>query len=227
MTALVAVGYHRCGWNRHIWDLPLNKYSREQPFPPTCTRSQLTFPTAALKIFYWTRILWGQAAAFARLSVICLYYRLIGAAQAPAHYRWILHANTFFNVGLQLFYLLTGIFPCWPIKGYWAFSSSATAKCIDDGVSMQAAGVLNTFAEFVMALLPLIAVFKLQVDRRKRWHALSLLSLGFFVSFVGICRTFFIWKALTTYDLTWWLGPQWVASEIENSMALVCKLLVI
>jgi hypothetical protein len=86
---------------------------------------------------------------------------------------------------------------------------------------MQAAGVLNTFAEFVMALLPLIAIFSLKVDKQKRMHVLGLLSLGFFVSFIGIWRTYFIWKALTTYDLTWWLGPQWVASEIENSMALV------
>jgi hypothetical protein len=88
---------------------------------------------------------------------------------------------------------------------------------------MQAAGVLNTFAEFVMALLPFVAVFKLQVDKRKRWQVLGLLSLGLLVSFIGIWRTYFIWKALTTYDLTWWLGPQWVASEIENSMALVCR----
>lgn len=86
---------------------------------------------------------------------------------------------------------------------------------------MQAAGVLNTFAEFVMALLPLIAVFRLKVDKRKRWEVLGLLSLGFFVFFIGIWRTFFIWRALTTYDLTWWLGPQWVASEIENFTALV------
>jgi hypothetical protein len=186
----------------------------------------LTLPAAALNIFYWTRIFWGQAASCARLSVICLYYRLVNVAQAPAHYTWILHANTVFNVALQLFYLLTGIFPCWPIQGYWVFPSPASAKCIDDGASMQAAGVLNTLAEFIMALLPLIAVFKLRVDRRKRWQVLGLLSLGFFVSFIGIWRTFFIWKALTTFDLTWWLGPQWIASEIENSMALVrqkCK----
>jgi hypothetical protein len=187
----------------------------------------LTLPTAALKIFYWTRIFWGQAASFARLSVICLYYRLVNATQAPAHYRWILHANTFLNVGLQLFYLFTGIFPCWPIKAYWAFPSDPSAQCINDGASMQAAGVLNTFAELVMALLPFVAVYRLKVDKQKRWHVLWLLSLGFFVSFIGIWRTFFIWKALTTYDLTWWLGPQWVASEIENSMALVCQNLIV
>ena len=50
---------------------------------------------------------------------------------------------------------------------------------------MQAASVLNTFAEFVLTLMPLIAVFRLRVNPEQRWGIISLLSLGFMVVIVG------------------------------------------
>src|SRR4051812_24642114 len=96
-------------------------------------------------------------------------------------------------------------------------------KCINDGLSMQTAGVLNTLAEFLLAVLPLIAVYKLKVHTTQRWSIISLLCLGFLVTIVGCFRVVYIWKALTTFDLTWYSGPQWVCSEVENDLALVCN----
>jgi hypothetical protein len=101
------------------------------------------------------------------------------------------------------------------------------AKCIKDGTAMQVAGVLNTASEFVLATLPLLAVFRLHVDKRQRWSVIFLLSLGFLVAFTGCFRTFFVWKALTTHDLTWWSGPQWLCSEMEIDLALVCQTLIL
>jgi hypothetical protein len=86
---------------------------------------------------------------------------------------------------------------------------------------MQVAAVFNTFSETWVASLPLVAVFKLRVDYRQRWTVISLLSLGYFVSMAGIVRTYFIFKLFTTYDLTWWSGPQWICSEVEIDLALV------
>jgi hypothetical protein len=90
---------------------------------------------------------------------------------------------------------------------------------------MQIAGVVNTFAEFTLAVLPLLAVFSLRVNKRQRWSVISILSLGFLITLVGSVRTFFLWKAMTTYDYTWWSGPQWICSEAENNLAIVCSFL--
>jgi hypothetical protein len=98
------------------------------------------------------------------------------------------------------------------------------AKCINDATSMKVAGVLNTFSELIMAVLPFAATFYLKVDRRQRWGVIGLLSLGILVAFCGIFRTFFIWKLFMTYDLSWWSIPQWISSEVENYMALVSLL---
>jgi uncharacterized membrane protein len=88
---------------------------------------------------------------------------------------------------------------------------------------MEAAAILNTFNEFIVATLPLLAVFRLRVEKQQRWSVLSSLCLGYLVAVAGCFRTFYIWKTFTTYDLTWWGTPQWMASEVEIDLALVCS----
>jgi hypothetical protein len=176
---------------------------------------------AAAKVLYVSRIFWGLASSFVRLSVLCLFYRLCHACQAPRYFHWVLHGMTGTTVLLLLYYFFSGLLPCMPISAYWEWPPRTDAKCINDGSSMQASAVLNTFSEFVLATLPLLAVFRLNVDRRQRWSVICLLSLGFLVAFAGCFRTFYIWKVLTTYDLTWWSGPQWICSEVEIDLALV------
>jgi hypothetical protein len=94
-------------------------------------------------------------------------------------------------------------------------------KCIDDWVGTMAAAVVNTFSEFIIATLPLMAVFFLQVDQRQRWNVVAMLSLGFFVAIIGCIRCVYVWKALISYDLTWWSGPGWVCANVEIDVALV------
>lgn len=107
-----------------------------------------------------------------------------------------------------------------PVNGYWDWTLM-DPKCIDDWVGTMAAAIINTFSEFIVATLPLMAVFFLQVDKRQRWNVVALLSLGFFVAIIGCIRCVYVWKALTSYDLTWWSGPGWVCANVEIDVALV------
>jgi len=95
------------------------------------------------------------------------------------------------------------------------------SSCFNDGLSMQVSAVVNTLAEIWIATIPLIAVFKLHVERSQRWAVISVLSLGYTVGVAGIFRTFFIFKAFTTLDISWWSGPQWICAEVELDLALV------
>jgi hypothetical protein len=177
--------------------------------------------SASLKALYFVRIFWGMASCFVRFSVICLYYRLIKSCAAPRHYFWIMHVTTICNIIIFFFYLFAGIFPCIPIHAYWEWPPMQ-AKCDDDGVSMEAAGVLNTIAEAVLATLPILALPHFKIDKKQRWSIITILSLGFLVTIVGIFRTYYIWQAIHTYDLTWFSGPQWICAEVELDLAVVC-----
>jgi hypothetical protein len=106
------------------------------------------------------------------------------------------------------------------VSGYWDWNM-LDPKCIDDWAGTMVAAVVNTFSEFIVATLPLMAVFFLQVDKRQRWNVVALLSLGFFVAIVGCIRCVYVWKALISYDLTWWAGPGWVCANVEIDVALV------
>jgi hypothetical protein len=86
---------------------------------------------------------------------------------------------------------------------------------------MLTGAILNTLSEAVIAILPIIAVFRLGVDPQQRLSVLSLLSLGFLVTITGCVRSFFVWKVTETYDMAWLSTPHWICSEVEIDLALV------
>jgi hypothetical protein len=82
--------------------------------------------------------------------------------------------------------------------------------------------IVNTFLELVVALLPLPVILSVKMTARQRWSIISILCLGVLVFLLGIVRSWFVWHALiATYDATWWGGPHWTVSEVENNVALV------
>lgn len=196
----------------------------------------LTFLAASLKVLYAARICWGVASSLVRLSVLCLYYRLAESCTAPRSFFRVLHVTTLINVGLLLYYFFSGLMPCLyvlfvgfkyntnpysPLKAYWTYPGIPGAHCLDDGLSMEIAAVVNTIWEIWIATMPLIAVFKLRVKQSQRWSVIGVLCLGYFVGLTGIFRTVYVFKAFTTYDFTWWSMPQWICSEVEIDLALV------
>lgn len=170
------------------------------------------------------------------MSVLLLYYRLLYACQASRRFYIVLHVFTGFTLSAFTSFILVFMFPCKfvyqptyhnkvancisPVRAYWDWTMM-DPKCIDDWVTTMVAAIVNTFSEFLVATLPLLAVFFLHVDQRQRWNVVGLLSLGFLVAIVGCVRCVYIWKALESYDLTWWAGPGWICAQVEISVALV------
>jgi hypothetical protein len=95
-------------------------------------------------------------------------------------------------------------------------------KCINDYRAMQFSSVFNTVSEIVIAILPVAAVFRFNVDPNQRWGVIGLFSLGYLVAIAGVVRSYYLWKVVETYDLTWWASPQWCCSEVELDLALTC-----
>lgn len=110
---------------------------------------------------------------------------------------------------------------CRPIKAMWAFPPIWNGRCLDVSTAMLSGACLNTISEFIVASLPIAVVFHLRMTKRQRWIVISMLSLGFFVTIVGAARTYFLWRAIVSYDQAWWAMPHWVCSEVEIDTALV------
>jgi hypothetical protein len=98
---------------------------------------------------------------------------------------------------------------------------------MDVGAADKVTAILNTISEVVLAILPVLGVFRLEVVKHQRWSVISLLSLGFGVAIVGAVRTYYIFRIETSSDPTWYAVPSWIASEVEINLSLVrrCSLL--
>jgi rhodopsin domain-containing protein len=112
-----------------------------------------------------------------------------------------------------------------PLYAVWGFpdpSKINSVKCIHTGYFLFAVSVLNTIIELFVALLPIPVVYNLKMGQQQRLSVISILCLGLLVFLAGCVRCVFVYKSLVaTWDVTWWSGPQWICSEVENNLALV------
>ncbi|KIW02937.1 uncharacterized protein PV09_05983 [Verruconis gallopava] len=168
------------------------------------------------------KLFWAVAASFIRFALLALYYRLLSHIDIlhRGMYKWVLHAATFFNIGILLSYLGTIIFDCADPAQY--FQWPGTGYCINETYANVAMASLNTFAEALVAALPIPVVMSLDMDKRQRRTVMLLLCLGFLVSVVGTVRTYYVWKLFNSDDLTWYASPHWICSEVEICTAMIC-----
>jgi hypothetical protein len=81
LTAVVLLANQRYGWDRHLYDIPLNKL----------------VPT--LKIAMAAKVVFTAAATFTRLSLHCFYYRLV-ADTGKTWFKWLIHLNVAYTLGI-------------------------------------------------------------------------------------------------------------------------------
>ena len=93
LNVAVILANARYYWDRHIWDIPLDKIH----------------PVG--KIAMAAKSLFVCAAFFTRLSLLCFYYRLT-VDTGLAKYRWTLHGAMIFNLCIFLTFLPQSIFLC-------------------------------------------------------------------------------------------------------------------
>ena len=109
-----------------------------------------------------------------------------------------------------------------PIAAYWAWPPEPGAYCMNEGKSLLAAGVINTFSELLVAFMPIPIVVRLSMGRQQRWIIISILSLALAVAVVGCVRTYYVWVAVTkTSDLSWWSVQHWICGVTEVHLALI------
>jgi hypothetical protein len=116
-----------------------------------------------------------------------------------------------------------------PAENFWRDPFAwQSLHCESIGLVMFTVSVINTVLELVLALLPLPVIFDLNLSRRQQLSVLSILCLGIMVTILGCVRTWFVWKSLIgSWDISWWGGPHWIVSEVENNVALVSQLVIL
>ncbi|KAL2852942.1 hypothetical protein BJY01DRAFT_83161 [Aspergillus pseudoustus] len=207
MGAVLSVAEQSFGWNRHIWDVPLE-------WLPTVSKLNLTF-----------QILFSLACSITKLSLLWFCKRLLGAGSkglsSPYNIAMIIGMVV---VGLSsALFILISIFQCRPIHAYWDLEPQYSYHCLNGGAIVFSASVINIFTDVLVTILPMPLIWNLKLPTRQRLAVISIFALGIVVDVAGSIRTVYVWKSMiASYDTTWEGWPVLLAATVEINLGLIC-----
>ncbi|RBR24407.1 uncharacterized protein FIESC28_02897 [Fusarium coffeatum] len=115
------------------------------------------------KCSYFILFLYSQALFFAKMAFVLLYYRIV----ALPHWRWTYIAAITFLVLWNVSGILYHFLQCTPMSTIW--DPAVVGKCVPH--QMEVGYVLsgiNIFTDFVVAILPLPVIWKLNLRRSQK-----------------------------------------------------------
>ncbi|KAI4802653.1 hypothetical protein E4T44_11499 [Aureobasidium sp. EXF-8845] len=199
--AIVNVAMGHYGWDRHIWNIPLDVLS------------------TSVKAYMAAKILFIISGTCVRMALLLFYLWLIKDL-AEKSLKRIIYVVMGLNATLCLLGVFLSIFRCRPIHAAWT-TVGPNSQCLDEGVVITTIGALLTVMDFVVNILPLPIVARLNVVFRQRLAATVLLSLGTIATAAGIVREVYVYRAfLGTNDSTWGALPLWICADVEIYVGL-------
>ncbi|KAH6644585.1 hypothetical protein C7974DRAFT_408257 [Boeremia exigua] len=158
---------------------------------------------------------------------ILFFYRRITASLTITFVYWVWGSIVFCLLyGITFIFLIA--FTCNPTEGFFylfdsAWRSQHEVTCRDEGVIIVAVAAISTFQDFVIALLPVFLIWKLQIPRTQKLALCGLFGLGLVTCVCGIMRTYYAaYVYYYTYDTTWYAYYGYIWTALEADLAVIC-----
>ncbi|KAL4870530.1 hypothetical protein BDV12DRAFT_55516 [Aspergillus spectabilis] len=207
MGVVLSIATEKYGWNRHIWDIPLE-------WLPTVSKLNLSF-----------QLLFSLSCSITKLSLLWFCKRLLIIGNKGVYSRY----NVAMIVGMVVvgissaLFILFSLFHCRPIHAYWDLEPQYPHHCLNDGAIVFSASTINIFTDVLVTILPMPLIWKLQLPVRQRLAVIAIFGLGIMVDVAGSVRTVYVWKSMVaSYDITWEGWPVLLAATIEINVGLIC-----
>jgi hypothetical protein len=125
--------------------------------------------TYDLKIVFAGEILWAIGSSLVRFSALAFYGRIFRVRTYPGRvwkivFYTVCTLSVLWTVAIVLYSLLS----CRPISASWTFPAPAGSQCVDNFTNFLVGDVGDFINDFIILLLPLPQVFKLNLKLRKR-----------------------------------------------------------
>jgi hypothetical protein len=205
-------------WNRHVWDVKVDTLS------------------LGLRMVMTTELLFTAATTLTKCSMLSLTYRVIGSSSSTLRNIAIVVMTVVALQGAAFFFVV--IFQCrYDIRSlarmisdicrrpsdYWTLSFEPQ-KCLSQTTNLLVAGIINTFTDFLVVILPIPLVWGLRLPRRQQIILVLLFGAGFMVTIAGCVRTVHTYRVSISYDQTWMAFPVWISSSVELYVGVVSYL---
>ena len=195
-------------------------------------------------MFFAAQICYSFASPLTKISILCLYRRLLGASSDRRILKGLIVITGALILGLAISYFFTVVFECRfispfftpikppnlsssldnhfdsPIKASLDFIPSYPYSCIHPW-SMLVIGILGTINDFMVLALPIPIVWKLQLPIKQRIVIISIFSISFLACFSGIIRVVYSSHYVRSYDLPWDSYAMGLAAGVELNLGVV------
>jgi hypothetical protein len=170
------------------------------------------------------------ATGFIKLSALLFYRRLSSRAVSPA-FRWTMRIMMVLVAGYTVAFVLVLAFACRPLEAFWEqvnFTKKLRPEgyqysCINEGADVVANGIAATAQDFIVAFLPTLLCWKLQMPIRQKFALYGIFAIGYTTVAIGAVRTYTTWRIyFETYDVTWIAHDTFLASLLEMHIGAMC-----
>ncbi|KXX76574.1 hypothetical protein MMYC01_206655 [Madurella mycetomatis] len=183
----------------------------------------LTYALITLtQISIWGTIIYVLSMTFTKLSILCLYIRVLV-------YDYVrLAAKIVLGIVLvsHVYVLATLLTACIPLDAFWDPSKRATAFCHPLSVYWSHAG-LNIVTDFLIFLLPLTVIHKIRAPRPQKIALCIIFLLAFSVCIISLTRAVLLARDMDAVqqDVTWESATTANWNSFEINIAIICACL--
>ncbi|CAI7650879.1 unnamed protein product [Penicillium glandicola] len=160
--------------------------------------------------------------SLAKISV-CLFLLRIFQARS---FRYLAYVLIGINAGIGISWAFVDAFRCLPTHLTWTgWSNEESGKCINFIDSILVNCLVNIFVDFVIVVMPVYEVIKLQLPLRKKLAVGLMFIIGSLLTVIAIVRVIVFWNHRWGTNQTSSLYPVIHWSVIECQISIVCACL--
>ncbi|KAL8865631.1 MAG: hypothetical protein Q9174_006786, partial [Haloplaca sp. 1 TL-2023] len=136
-------------------------------------------------------VVYVPAVGLTKVAILLFYLRL----NPEKRFRMIVYAALALTLAYVIALSLTILFECNPVAGYWDPFLNAT--CLDQQKLTLSNSILNVIFDFIVLVVPIPMLLKLQVSTRQKLVVGALFSLGSITCVVSAVRIYYQEKVFT------------------------------
>ncbi|KAI9373482.1 hypothetical protein BJX61DRAFT_381810 [Aspergillus egyptiacus] len=193
------------GGGRHIWAVSLEDLMQ------------------LYRLLFSYTFIYASSCTCTRVSILFFYRRIFSPMES-----WLKIAIGFawaLTFSYPIMIWVTMSTSCRPVSFFWTQFSGTEGTCIDINMFFLAAGIINMLNDVVILIIPFPRLVRLQMTSRKKVGICGIMAVGIFVCVASIVRIHYLNVFMGTADVTWLMGPVFIWSTIEPSVAIICACL--
>ncbi|KAL8645054.1 MAG: hypothetical protein Q9210_006924 [Variospora velana] len=177
-------------------------------------------------VAYWgaaSVIIYVPAVGLAKVAILLFYLRI----NPDRHFRITVYITLALTMSYVVALSLTILLQCSPVPAFWN-PSIPDSKCVKGTKLYLANAILNVVFDFMVLLVPVPMLLKLQVPTRQKFVIGALFSLGSITCVISAVRIYFSESIIPfVADLTWHLPTPTSFVFVECHLSVICGCLMV